>query len=67
MLRLRSVGDSWLVGAFQISRSPAVVSGVISGGDLVLANDDGSFVEPIEIPAGTVVFVSNGDGTWSVG
>lgn len=36
-------------------------------GDLAFVNADGSLLDPITIPAGTLVWVDNGDGTWSAG
>jgi len=44
-----------------------IVGGLISGGYVTFYNLDGSSVSPIAVPAGTLVFVDNGDGTWSVG
>lgn len=46
---------------------PRLVGGEFTGGDVVFENEDGTFLEAIEIPAGTLVFVDNGDSTWSVG
>lgn len=44
-----------------------IVAGEFADGAVVFENEDGSFVEAIEIPSGTVVFTDNGDGTWSAG
>jgi hypothetical protein len=46
---------------------PRIVSGEFADGTVVFENEDGSFVEAIEIPEGTSVWADNGDGTWSVG
>lgn len=46
---------------------PRIVAGEFADGAVVFENEDGSFVEAIEIPDGTLVFTDNGDGTWSVG
>ena len=46
---------------------PRLVTGSFSGGDVTFVNQDGSELLPITIPAGTLVFTDNGDGTWSVG
>lgn len=47
--------------------APRISTGTFSTGDVIFENEDGSFVEAITIPAGTLVWVDNGDGTWSVG
>lgn len=50
------------LGAFRLSGgsfNPA--------GDVVFTSADGSALSPIEIPEGYLVFVDNGDSTWSVG
>lgn len=48
--------------------APGITGGYFDeAGDVVFENADGSFVAPIDIPAGTLVFVDNGDSTWSVG
>jgi hypothetical protein len=36
-------------------------------GDVVFENADGSNLDPIAIPEGYLVFVDNGDSTWSAG
>lgn len=46
---------------------PRIIGGTFSDGDVIFENQDGTLLDPIEIPAGTLVFVDNGDGTWSVG
>lgn len=51
----------------QSIRGPRIVGGLFADGAVEFENDDGTFVDPIEIPDGTVVFVDNGDSTWSVG
>ena len=46
---------------------PRIVTGQFSDGAVIFENEDGSFVQAIDIPAGTLVFTDNGDSTWSVG
>lgn len=46
---------------------PRISSGYFDSGSVVFENEDGTVVDPIEIPNGTLVFIDNGDGTWSVG
>jgi hypothetical protein len=67
------------VSLISVMPPPGLTSGVginapmLSGaefdenGDLVFTNADGSLLDPIEIPSGTVIFIDNEDGTWSVG
>jgi len=48
--------------------APKLIGGVFNeSGDVVFENADGSLLDPIEIPEGFLVFVDNGDSTWSVG
>lgn len=54
----------------KFGRGPAsyLLGGVFDdNGRLVLINDNGSRTSPIEPANGVLVFVDNGDGTWSVG
>jgi hypothetical protein len=54
--------------AAQGINAPMLLSGDFNGdGDLVFTNADGSLLDPIGIPAGTLLFIDNEDGTWSVG
>lgn len=46
---------------------PRIAGGSFVDSTVIFENSDASFVEAIEIPNGTLVFVDNGDGTWSVG
>ena len=46
---------------------PRIVAGSFAGGAVQFVNADGSLVQPISIPNGTVVFVNNGDSTWNAG
>jgi hypothetical protein len=51
-----------------VSAAPNLVGGTFNiDGDVVFQNADGSVLQPIEIPEGYLVFVDNGDSTWSVG
>jgi hypothetical protein len=48
--------------------APRISGGTFNeGGDVVFENADGSTLRPIPIPEGYLVFVDNGDSTWSVG
>lgn len=47
--------------------APRLSGGSFSGGTVTFENEDGSVLAPISIPGGVVVFVDNGDSTWSVG
>jgi hypothetical protein len=47
--------------------APRLVSGEFIGNTIEFDNADGSELSPIEIPDGFLVFVDNGDSTWSVG
>lgn len=44
-----------------------IIGGSIGDGTVTFENSDGSFVQPIEIPNGALVFLDNGDSTWSIG
>lgn len=46
---------------------PRISGGSFDGSTVIFRNEDGSYLEAIEVPSGTTVFVDNGDGTWSVG
>lgn len=62
-----------LADIMESALSSAVAAPPISGGefdangDIAFENADGSVLTPIEIPEGYLVFVDNGDSTWSVG
>ena len=45
----------------------ALVGGEFVDGSVIFEDERGIFLDPIEIPDGTLVFVDNEDGTWSVG
>jgi hypothetical protein len=47
--------------------APRLVSGEFIGNTIEFDNADGSELSPIEIPEGFLVFVDNGDSTWSAG
>lgn len=47
--------------------SPRIISGSFADGAVSFVNADYSVVSPIEIPNGTLVFVDNGDSTWTLG
>lgn len=48
--------------------APRLIGGEFNtDGDIAFANADGSVLAPIEIPEGYLVWVDNGDSTWSVG
>ena len=48
--------------------APKLIGGVFDeDGDVVFENADGSTLPPISIPEGYLVFVDNGDSTWSAG
>lgn len=48
--------------------APVISSGSFNqNGQVVLQNADGTLLPPISIPNGYLVFVDNGDATWSVG
>lgn len=47
--------------------APRLISGTFDDGTVTFINEDGSVLEPITIPDGTLVWVDNGDSTWSVG
>lgn len=49
------------------TRALPIVSGQFVNGTIVFENGDGTFLDPIGIPAGVSVWVNNGDSTWSVG
>lgn len=46
---------------------PRLVGGEFVDGSVIFENQDGTTLSPIEIPNGVLVFVDNGDSTWSVG
>lgn len=46
---------------------PALISGIFVGETVIFENSDNTFLEPITIPNGVLVFVDNSDSTWSVG
>ena len=46
---------------------PHIVGGEFVDDTVIFENADGSLLRPITIPAGILVFVDNGDATWSVG
>jgi len=48
-----------------VGASP-IASGTLSDRQVFFVNADGSAVAPIDIPSGVLVFVDNGDSTWSV-
>lgn len=51
-----------------VGPAPRLVSGFFNAdGDIEFQNADGTLVSPISIPQGYLVFVDNGDSTWSVG
>lgn len=68
-MRLLSVPPSGLAltGYLNIVSAPHISGGVIADGSVVFENSDGSSAAPIAIPNGVLVFVDNGDSTWSVG
>ena len=47
--------------------APSIVGGSFDDDSVTFENLDGTFLEPITIPDGTLVFVDNGDSTWSAG
>ena len=64
-VQLAEVLESTLAAA---AAAPRLSGGTFNeDGDVVFENADGSTLEPIEIPDGFLVFVDNGDSTWSVG
>lgn len=46
---------------------PRISGGEFVGDAVIFENADGSFLEAIEVPDGTLVFLDNADGTWTVG
>jgi hypothetical protein len=64
-VQLAEVFESALSAA---AKAPRISGGYFDGdGDVVFENEDGSALPAIEIPEGYLVFVDNGDSTWSVG
>ena len=47
--------------------SPRLIGGTFVAGTVIFEDLGGGFLEPITIPNGVLVFVDNGDATWSVG
>lgn len=46
---------------------PRLVAGEFADGAVVFEDENGTYLQAIDIPAGTLVFTDNGDSTWSVG
>lgn len=46
---------------------PRLSGGEFVGDTVIFEHSDGATLEPIEVPDGTLVFLDNGDGTWTVG
>jgi len=46
---------------------PRISSGDFEGDSVIFENEDGTTISAIAIPPGILVFVDNGDSTWSVG
>jgi hypothetical protein len=64
-VELAEVLESTLAAA---AAAPRLSGGTFNGaGDVVFENADGSTLEPIAIPQGYLVFLDNGDSTWSAG
>lgn len=64
-VQLADVLVSTLASAAQ---AQGLVGGFFNGsGDVVFEDGDGNFLDAIAVPAGSVVFVDNGDSTWSAG
>ena len=61
-VQLAEVMESALSSA---AGAPAIVSGEFVGNTIEFLNGDGSELPAIEIPTGWLVFVDNGDSTWS--
>ena len=64
-VQLAEVLESTLAAA---AAAPRLSGGTFNeDGDVVFENADGSTLRPIPIPEGYLVFVDNGDSTWSAG
>lgn len=61
-----NLADVLETSASGVVAAPPIASGTFINGQLRFVNADGSTVAPIDIPPGVLVFVDNGDSTWSV-
>jgi hypothetical protein len=67
-LKQRHIGGQARLQQATVAQAQGLVGGFFNGnGDVVFEDGDGNFLDSIAIPDGFVVFVDNGDSTWSAG